>query len=98
MNSASTTITMSINGREVSGNAEPRTHLADFLREELLLTGTHLGCEQGVCGACTLMVDGRQVRSCLTLAVSCEKAEIETVEGYNGDPLMAEIRDAFKLK
>ena len=96
MNSASTTITMSINGREVSGNAEPRTHLADFLREELLLTGTHLGCEQGVCGACTLMVDGRQVRACLTLAVSCEKAEIETVEGYNGDPLMAEIRDAFK--
>ena len=88
-------ITMNVNGRTVSGSAEPRTHLADFLREELLLTGTHLGCEQGVCGACTLMVDGRPVRSCITLAVSCEQADIRTVEGYGDDPLMATIRDAF---
>lgn len=88
-------ITMNVNGRTVTGNAEPRTHLADFLREELLLTGTHLGCEQGVCGACTLMVDGRPVRSCITLAVSCEQADIRTVEGYGDDPLMARIRDAF---
>ena len=88
-------ITMNVNGRTVSGSAEPRTHLADFLREELLLTGTHLGCEQGVCGACTLMVDGRPVRSCITLAVSCEQSDIRTVEGYGDDPLMATIRDAF---
>ena len=88
-------ITMNVNGRTVTGSVEPRTHLADFLREELLLTGTHLGCEQGVCGACTLMVDGRPVRSCITLAVSCEQADILTVEGYGDDPLMARIRDAF---
>ena len=88
-------ITMNVNGRTVTGSVEPRTHLADFLREDLLLTGTHLGCEQGVCGACTLMVDGRPVRSCITLAVSCEQADIRTVEGYGDDPLMATIRDAF---
>jgi aerobic carbon-monoxide dehydrogenase small subunit len=88
-------ITMTVNGRTVTGSVEPRTHLADFLREDLLLTGTHLGCEQGVCGACTLMVDGRPVRSCITLAVSCAQADIRTVEGYGDDPLMARIRDAF---
>lgn len=88
-------ITMNVNGRPFTGSVEPRTHLADFLREELLLTGTHLGCEQGVCGACTLMVDGRPVRSCITLAVSCEQADIRTVEGYGDDSLMAQIRDAF---
>lgn len=88
-------ITLNVNGRPVTGSAEPRTHLADFLREELLLTGTHLGCEQGVCGACTLMVDGRPVRSCITLAVSCAEADVRTVEGYGDDPLMARIRDAF---
>lgn len=88
-------ITLNVNGRAVTGSAEPRTHLADFLREELLLTGTHLGCEQGVCGACTLMVDGRPVRSCITLAVSCAEADVRTVEGYGDDPLMARIRDAF---
>lgn len=88
-------ITLNVNGRAVTGSAEPRTHLADFLREDLLLTGTHLGCEQGVCGACTLMVDGRPVRSCITLAVSCEQADVRTVEGYGDDPLMARIRDAF---
>lgn len=88
-------ITLNVNGRAVTGSAEPRTHLADFLREDLLLTGTHLGCEQGVCGACTLMVDGRPVRSCITLAVSCEQADVRTVEGYGDDPLMARIREAF---
>ncbi len=88
-------ITLNVNGRPVTGSVEPRTHLADFLREELLLTGTHLGCEQGVCGACTLMVDGRPVRSCITLAVSCQDTDVTTVEGYGDDPLMTRIRDAF---
>lgn len=91
-------ITLTVNDRTVTGSAEPRTHLADFLREELLLTGTHLGCEQGVCGACTLMIDGRPVRSCITLAVSCQEADIRTVEGFGDDPLMTRIREAFSSK
>ena len=61
-------ISMTVNGSAVQASVEPRTHLADFLRDDLLLTGTHLGCEQGVCGACTILVDGRPVRSCLTFA------------------------------
>ena len=88
-------VTLTINGETARAEVEPRTHLADFLREERLLTGTHLGCEQGVCGACTLMVDGRPVRSCLTLAVACDGSDVRTVEGYDDDPLMARIRDAF---
>ncbi|GAB5378135.1 MAG: 2Fe-2S iron-sulfur cluster-binding protein [Acuticoccus sp.] len=89
------TLSMTVNGRAVSAPAEPRTHLADFLREDALLTGTHVGCEQGVCGACTLYVDGRPVRSCITLAVSCEGADVTTVEGFGEDPLMARLRAAF---
>ena len=88
-------VTLTINGETARAAVEPRTHLTDFLREERLLTGTHLGCEQGVCGACTLMVDGRPVRSCLTLAVACDGADVRTVEGYDDDALMARIRDAF---
>lgn len=88
-------VSMIVNGETVSASVEPRTHLADFLREERLLTGTHVGCEQGVCGACTLMVDGRAVRSCITYAVACDGRNIQTVEGYDDDPLMAQIRDAF---
>ena len=89
------TISLQVNGKPVTAEAEPRTHLADFLRDGELLTGTHIGCEHGVCGACTLYVDGRPVRSCLTLAVSCEGADIRTVEGFEDDALMARIRDAF---
>jgi aerobic carbon-monoxide dehydrogenase small subunit len=89
-------ITFILNDRAVSGQAEPRTHLADFLREDLLMTGTHLGCEQGVCGACTLFVDGRPVRACITLAASCEQAGVRTIEGFDDDPLMERLRDAFK--
>ena len=88
-------VTLTINGETARAAVEPRTHLADFLREERLLTGTHLGCEQGVCGACTLMVDGRPVRSCLTLAVACDGSDVRTVEGYDDDLLMTRIRDAF---
>ena len=88
-------VELTVNGRKVSGQAEPRTHLADFLRGELGLTGTHLGCEQGVCGACTVLVDGMPQRSCLTFAVSCQGDDIRTVEGFDDDPVMAELREAF---
>ncbi len=91
-----TDISVTINGEKITATTDARTHLGDFLREEQLLTGTHLGCEQGVCGACTLMVDGRPVRSCITLAVACDGAEVHTVEGFDDDPLMQRIRDAFK--
>mgnify|MGYP002621479290 CR=1 FL=1 len=88
-------ITLTLNGETVTKPAEPRTHLADFLREDHLLTGTHLGCEQGVCGACTLYVDGRPVRSCITFATSCEGADVRSIEGFEADPLMARLRAAF---
>jgi carbon-monoxide dehydrogenase small subunit len=88
-------ITLRINDRAVSAEVEPRTHLADFLREDQLLTGTHIGCEHGVCGACTLMVDGRPVRSCLTFAAGCGDAEVRTIESFDDDPLMARLRAAF---
>lgn len=74
-------VTMTINGEAVDGLVEPRLSLADFIREEAQLTGTHLGCEHGVCGACTVRVDGVTVRSCLMLAVQCQGAEVQTVEG-----------------
>jgi aerobic carbon-monoxide dehydrogenase small subunit len=74
-------ITLTVNGAERSGEVEPRQTLADFLREDLLLTGTHLGCEHGVCGACTVLLDGSSVRSCLVFAVQGADAEIVTVEG-----------------
>ena len=90
-----TEINLLLNGNPVRRSTEPRTHLADFLREDLLLTGTHLGCEQGVCGACTVFVDGRPTRACITLAVACNTSDVRTVEGFDGDPLMVRIRDAF---
>src|SRR5258705_7366042 len=70
-----------VNGKPVEVTVEPRMTLADFLRRDLRLTGTHLGCEHGVCGACTVLVDGAAVRSCLMLAVQADGAEVETVEG-----------------
>ncbi len=91
----SLTLSLRVNGEDCSTAVEPRTHLADVLREGLLLTGTHLGCEHGVCGACTLMVDGRPVRSCLTLAASCAGADVRTIEGFEDDALMAALRRAF---
>jgi carbon-monoxide dehydrogenase small subunit len=84
-----------VNGRAVSAVVEPRTHLADFLRESQLLTGTHLGCEHGVCGACTLLIDGAPARSCITYAVACEGAEITTIEGLDDDEVTGELRAAF---
>ena len=92
----SLTLSLRVNGEDCSTDVEPRTHLADMVRDELLLTGTHLGCEHGVCGACTLMLDGRPVRSCLTLAAACAGADVRTIEGFEDDALMAALRRAFK--
>jgi aerobic carbon-monoxide dehydrogenase small subunit len=89
-------ISLNINGKPVSGSVEPRTHLADFLREGRDLTGTHLGCEHGVCGTCTILVDGVPVRSCITYAVACDGAEIVTIEGLDDDEVTRELREAFK--
>ena len=88
-------ITMSINGATVTASIEPRMTLADFIRDQERLTGIHLGCEQGVCGACTIMIDGAPARSCIIYAVSCDGAKIQTIEGYDNDPIMADLRDAF---
>jgi aerobic carbon-monoxide dehydrogenase small subunit len=88
-------IALTVNGEAVQAEIAPRQHLADFLRENLHLTGTHLGCEHGVCGACTVMIDGAPARSCITLAVACDGAEIRTVESFDDDPVMAQLRAAF---
>ena len=88
-------IHFTVNGKAVAAVVEPRTHLADFLREHQLLTGTHLGCEHGVCGACTLLIDGAPARSCITYAVACEGAEITTIEGLDDDEVTGALRAAF---
>lgn len=93
--SASTTVKMTVNGAPVVVHVEPRTSLADCVREQLHLTGTHLACEQGVCGACTILLDGKPVRSCITWAVSCEGADVRTIEGFESDPSMQSLREAF---
>ncbi len=92
-------ITLNVNGRELTGSAEARMTLADFLRDELGLTGTHLGCEHGVCGACTILLDGRSTRSCLMLAVQAEGHELRTVEGLAAaDGTLHPIQEAFSAK
>ena len=88
-------ISLMVNGQRVEAAVEPRTHLADFLREHLNLTGTNLGCEHGVCGACTLEIDGVPMRSCITYAVACDGVTVNTIEGFDDDPVMAQLRDAF---
>jgi carbon-monoxide dehydrogenase small subunit len=90
-----TRIALTVNGKDVSAEVTPRTHLADFLREQLLLTGTHLGCEHGICGACTVEINGEIARSCITYAVACDGASVRTIEGFDDDPLMAGMRKAF---
>jgi len=88
-------IELNVNQRAVRVSAEPRTNLADFVRDKLDLTGTHLGCEHGVCGACTVLLDGVPARSCITYAVACEGAEVTTIEGLDEDGVTAELRAAF---
>ena len=88
-------ITMSVNGTTRAGSAEARRTLADFLRDDLDLTGTHIGCEHGVCGACTVIVDGRAVRSCLMLAVQASGSEVTTVEGLATDGGLDTLQQAM---
>lgn len=88
-------ITVQVNGQTVSAEVEPRMTLADFLRDELGLTGTKLGCEHGVCGSCTVLVDGAAVRSCLVLAVQADGATITTIEGLAADGGLHPVQQAF---
>lgn len=89
-------VSLQVNGRTYEGQAEPRTLLSDFLRHEIRLTGTHVGCEHGVCGACTILFDGDPVRSCLMLAVQARGHEITTVEGLAPSPdELHPIQEAF---
>lgn len=88
-------LTLKINGEDVTANVEPRVSLADFIRDHRRLTGTHLGCEHGVCGACTVLMNGEPVRSCITFAVVADGTEITTIEGFDDDDPMAQLRQAF---
>jgi len=90
-----TAVAFTINGRAVTAEVEPRTHLADFIRDTQTLTGTHLGCEHGVCGACTVLLDGVPVRSCITYAIACSGATVTTIEGLDDDEIGTELRAAF---
>ena len=89
-------ISLTVNGTTFEREVEPRLLLSDFLRDTLGLTGTHVGCEHGVCGACTVILDGDSQRSCLTLAVQCDAAEIETVEGLGRIEEMSRLQRAFR--
>ena len=94
--STTSTISVIVNGQKFDRTVEVRLTLADFLREELDLTGTHLGCEHGVCGACTILFDGQAIRSCLMLAVQANGAEITTVEGLSSDGQLNSLQSAFR--
>ena len=91
-------IRMTVNGEAVAESVEPRTTLVDFLRETLGLTGSHVGCEHGVCGACTVRVDDAIVRGCLTLAVQCDGARVETIEGVSDSGTIADLQEAFRRR
>jgi aerobic-type carbon monoxide dehydrogenase small subunit (CoxS/CutS family) len=88
-------ISLTVNGKLYERTVEPRTTLVDFLRVELELTGTHVGCEHGVCGACTILWDGKAVRSCIMLAVQADGSQIDTVEGLSTDGELHPIQQAF---
>jgi aerobic carbon-monoxide dehydrogenase small subunit len=90
-----TAIRIEVNGVAITDDVPPRLSLADFLRERRNLTGTHLGCEHGVCGACTVLVDGEPARACLMLAVGCDEFAVRTIEGFADDTVMAALRDCF---
>ena len=90
------TISLVVNGVSHTRSVEPRLLLSDFIREELNLTGTHVGCEHGVCGACTITLNGDSIRSCLTLAVQADGTEITTVEGFGDTDNMSELQKNFQ--
>jgi len=91
-------LSLAVNGERITAQVSPRLHLADFLRETLGLTGTHLGCEHGVCGACTLRVNGEIVRSCLMLAIQAQDANVETIEGLSDSGEIADLQQAFEAR
>jgi carbon-monoxide dehydrogenase small subunit len=88
-------ISITVNGEQARDTIEDRLTLADFIRDRLNLTGTHLGCEHGVCGACTVLVDDEPVRSCITLAAAVDGKSVRTIEGFDQDPAMEVIRECF---
>ena len=90
------TVRVTVNGASVERSVEPRRSLADFLREDMDLTGTHVGCEHGVCGACTVLLEGEPIRSCLMLAVQADGRAIETVEGLSGPSELHPLQEGFK--
>jgi aerobic carbon-monoxide dehydrogenase small subunit len=87
-----------VNGEDVRERVEARKTLVDFLREDLGLTGSHIGCEQGVCGACSVLLDGEVVRGCLVLAVQCDGAEVKTIEGISDSGAIADLQEAFQRR
>ena len=89
-------ITLNVNGEPVAARVEARRTLVDFLREDLALTGSHVGCEHGVCGACTVLLNGEVVRGCLTFAVQCDGADVETIEGLSDSGAIADLQRAFQ--
>jgi aerobic carbon-monoxide dehydrogenase small subunit len=89
-------ITLKVNGEAVAARIEARRTLVDFLREDLALTGSHVGCEHGVCGACTVLLNGEVVRGCLTFAVQCDGADVETIEGLSDSGALADLQRAFQ--
>jgi carbon-monoxide dehydrogenase small subunit len=91
-------IALTVNGETVTERVEPRTSLVDFLRDDLGLTGSHVGCEHGVCGACTVRVDGVIVRACLMLAVQCDGAKVETIESLSDSGEVADLQAAFEQR
>jgi aerobic carbon-monoxide dehydrogenase small subunit len=91
-------ISLRVNGEDISARVEARQTLVDFLRDDLALTGTHIGCEHGVCGACTVRLDGAVVRGCLVLAVQCDGAEVETIEGLSDSGVIADLQMAFQRR
>lgn len=93
--SAFNDVTLTVNGERTTRRVEGRTHLVDFLRGDLGLMGTHVGCEHGVCGACTLRLDGEIVRGCLVLAVQCDGRSVETIEGVSDSGEIRDLQDAF---
>jgi carbon-monoxide dehydrogenase small subunit len=91
-------ISLRVNGEDVRERVEVRKTLVDFLRDDLGLTGSHIGCEQGACGACTVLVDDEAVRGCLVLAVQCDGAAVETIEGISDSGIIADLQEAFQRR
>jgi carbon-monoxide dehydrogenase small subunit len=91
-------ISLTVNGERVQGRVDARKTLVDYLRDDLSLTGSHVGCEHGVCGACTVRVDGEIVRGCLMLAVQCDGAKVETIEGLSDSGEVADLQTAFEQR